>query len=124
MTNLLFDPRKLGVVLWECCKKQAEANSVSRESFLEAMDGDALASGWGAVVDAIVFFTRSRSQPLAETIQKAIEAQMRVIETGAAALQKAMDGQRTAAAIQGAASKLEIELEETIEKACASFATS
>jgi hypothetical protein len=79
---LLYSPRKLGAVLWECIKHQAAEKPVTREEFFKSLDGEALKNGWGALADSIVFFIQSWSPKLAEQTRELIEAEMQMVAAG------------------------------------------
>lgn len=98
--NLLFDDRALGDVLWWCIHKQASKINIDKDSFFEALDGEALRNGWGALVDAIVFFTRSKSPTLARAIVEGVEKKMRFIEMGASKMVEAFKSQTTDEALR------------------------
>jgi hypothetical protein len=93
LTSLLFDPRKLSRVLWSCVATQADGTTV--QEFRDAMDGDALLQGWNALIEAVLFFTRSRSEPLAAAIEEAIETAMKIIEQGTATAISVMRSEQT-----------------------------
>lgn len=92
---LLLDPRKLGNVLWECVKDGAE---VDKAAFLKSLNKDALAEGWGALADAVVFFIPN--QEIAKQATELIEAQVRMIETQAKEVAKSFSSPEVAKAMQ------------------------
>jgi hypothetical protein len=95
---LLLNPRKLGNVLWACCNAQADSNGVDRDAFLAALDKDALTNGWGALADAVVFFTPNKI--VANQAAEMIEAQVRMIEAQAKEVAKSFSSPEVAKAMQ------------------------
>jgi hypothetical protein len=124
ITALLFETRKLGAVLWECCRAQASAAGVDQAAFKDAVDGEVLLKGWEALVDAIYFFIQNRNQKLAEAMREAIEAQLRVMETGAAAMAQTIKSNETTEGLRKAGERIATELQGEMTKALDSFATS
>lgn len=114
--GLLFDDRKLGAVLWHCVQEQAKQRQVDRASFFGSLDGETLKSGWGAVVDAIVFFTQSKSQKMADALREAIEAQMRLVEAGASKIIETLKSQATDEAMKTALEKMGRDLQTEINQ--------
>lgn len=123
VAGLLFNTRKLGGLLWECCRKQAEADGIDREAFFEALDEDALSAGWGAVVDAIVFFIHSKSPKVAESVRLAVEAQMQLLEAGAEQMQKAMQSDVTKQGIAEALDQIGRQMQSELNQALTQAAT-
>lgn len=117
--GLLFDRRKLAAALWECVVKQAAEKQISREAFIEALDGDALTGGWGAVVDAIVFFTPSQSR---KAVQAAIDTQCKALEAGVQAMADLATSDETNRAIGEAVLKMKTELQATLPEMLAGSA--
>lgn len=96
ITNLLFEHRSLGNVLWECCQHQAKDKGVDRDSFFQALDADALSAGWGALVDGIVFFIQQTQGPkMAQAVNELVEKQMALVERGAATLVETLKSRET-----------------------------
>lgn len=95
---LLLNPRKLGNVLWECCKDQAEANALDRSAFTKSLDKDALAAGWGALADAVVFFIPN--QEIAKQAMELIEGQVKMIEANAKETVRTFNSPEVAKAMQ------------------------
>lgn len=95
---LLLNPKKLGNVLWECCREQAEANSVDRAAFVKSLNKDALTNGWGALVDAIIFFIPNKE--LANQALELIEAQVTAIEVNARETVKSLRSKEVQEAMQ------------------------
>lgn len=87
LTGLLFDPRQLAKVLWAAIQSK---DGSTWEEFRDALDGEALSLGWNALVEAVLFFIRSQSEPLAKTVEEAIEASMRLMERGTEAIRRTM----------------------------------
>ena len=102
VVDLIFRRKRLGSVLWECCREQAEGIDVDREHFFKALDGKALTSGWGALIDSIIFFTQQASPTVARQIAELVEAEMRVIEAGATEIVSVIQSSETSTAIQDA----------------------
>lgn len=92
---LLLNPKKLGNVLWECVKGQSE---VDRTGFLGLLDKDALAAGWGALADAVVFFIPNPE--IAKQAMELIEAQVRMIEVNAQEVAKSFNSPEVAKAMR------------------------
>lgn len=122
LTGLLFDPRKLSRVLWACVKQQA--NDVTVEQFRDAMDGDALLQGWNTLIEAVLFFTRSRSEPLAAAIEEAIETAMKIVEQGTAAAIAMMRSEETERVISDTVAEAGREMHKGLASALAGSATS
>lgn len=120
LTGLLFDDRKLASVLWSCCRPLDD--SVSRESFMDSLDADALSKGWGAMVDAVVFFTQAKSPTMAEALRKSMEKQMEVMEQGANGLLKTLNSEGTNLAMSKKMTELEVEMQSVMEKELDSIA--
>lgn len=122
LTSLLFDPRKLSRVLWSCVATQADGVTV--QEFREAMDGDALSQGWNALIEAVLFFTRSRSEPLAAAIEEAIETAMKIVEQGTAAAIAMMRSEQTEQAISDCVAEAGREMHKGLASALAGTVTS
>lgn len=99
LTGLLFDPRKLSRVLWVCIAKAAAEEGVAREAFIDSLDGETLSLGWNALVESVLFFTRSQSVSLAAALEEAIETAMKFLERGTASLVQTMRSEETEAMI-------------------------
>src|SRR4051794_17377170 len=74
--GLMFDRRKLGEALWVVCQDQAKVKDVDKKDFRAGLDGDALTNGWGALAEAVIFFTPTQSQ---SATRAAFEKQMQVL---------------------------------------------
>ena len=114
---LLFDDQRLAGLLWFLVKKQAKGMVVAAEEdepehaygeadFRNALDANAMAEGWKAVCDAILFFTRAKNPKLAAAIEKVIEGQMRVVEAGVGQILETMTSPEVERGIQEAAEKI------------------
>jgi hypothetical protein len=119
--SLLFDRRKLGGVLWACVDKAAGALGITRDDFLDSLDGDALTAGWGALVDAIVFFTPIQSR---KAVEAAFNTQMEAMEQGVTALVEVAASQETNQAIREAVIKLKEEMQADLPRQLAASASS
>lgn len=119
--SLLFDNRKLAAVLWTCVACQAEAASVEREAFLESLDGDALTAGWGALAEAIVFFSQ---KPLREAVKTDIELKIEAMEKGVLAMAEIATSEEAETAIQAALNQLKGELQADLPRAFADSVSS
>lgn len=124
LTSLLFDPRKLSRVLWSCVAPQSQAEGVTVQEFREAMDGDALSQGWNALIEAVLFFTRSRSEPLAAAIEEAIETAMKIVEQGTAAAIAMMRSEQTEQVINNCVAEAGREMHKGLASALAGTVTS
>jgi hypothetical protein len=118
---LLFNRRKLGGVLWACISKQADAAGVTREQFIDSLDSDALTAGWGALFNAILFFTPIQGRP---AVQAQFDAQMEALEQSVAAMAEVAKSQGTNDAIQELVGRLKEEMQSELPKALANCATS
>lgn len=107
IVGLLFNPSQLGEVLWECVTEQAESKDFSRQQFIDALDGDALAGGFGALQDAIVFFTPKSTR---DAMRIALEKQMIAIEHGGAMVARVAKSETTDQAIKKQLERIEEEL--------------
>lgn len=117
--DLLFDRRKLGAVLWSCVASQAREQETTEADFLNTLDGDALTAGWGALVDAIVFFTPSQSRG---AMQAAIEAQVEALEKGVEALVEVAQSEQTSESLKIVSQKMRDEMQAGMSKALGEFA--
>jgi len=111
ITELLFQSRKLGEVLWQCCKDDAESRNISRDIFYRALDGEALTAGWGALIDAVVAFAEWKDKQLGNAIREAIETQMRVIGVSIEAMNAAIKSEATADAIANAVETFKVDIQ-------------
>lgn len=109
--SLPMNRKKLADVAWAAVK--SNANGVTREQFRESLDGDALTSCWGALLDAVVFFTPIASRA---EVQAAIEVQAAAMERGTAAVVATLKSQETEAAIDAAISKASAEMMQDLPK--------
>lgn len=124
ITALTSKYRKLGAVLWECCKAQADEQGVSRESFMESLDGSALASGWGALVDAIVFFIRQESPKKADAVAATIEKLMEAVEAEAEMMLSVVRSEKTQESLNRVVAESGEKMQSELTKALDSFAGS
>lgn len=115
--GLLFQRNKLCDVAWTCCKAQADEKGVTRDDFLDAIDGNVIMKCWEALVDAIAFFIQSRSQKLAEAFLEAVEAGLKVLGMGAELTIKSIKSQQTDQALKKAAERIGQEMQNEIQKA-------
>lgn len=99
LSGLKFQSRTLAEVLWNCCKDE----STTREQFFASLDGETLAEGWRALVDAVIEFARSKDQGLAAAIREAIDMQLQVVEATFAANIEMLRSDETQKAMQKAA---------------------
>lgn len=123
LTQLLFQDRKLGKVLWTLVETQATQEQVTHKQFLELCDENLLSAGWGALVDAIVFFIQTKNQAVGDALRETIEAQMRLLSAGADQIRETMQSGQTAAAVERVAANLGREIEGRIAQASASSVT-
>lgn len=121
MVALLSDRRKLAAALWACVAPQAATKQVTREAFINALDGDTLAAGWGAMVDAIVFFTPSSRR---SWVQAAFDAQIAAMEQGAIAVAEVAASEETNEAIRDAILKIKSDLQAELPRALAESVSS
>lgn len=103
--SLPMHRKKLSDVLWAAIAARAKESGVSRETFRESIDGDVLTAGWGALLDAIVFFTPSSKR---SELEAAIEMYSQAMDQGAQAIIQALKSEATSEAITQA-------LEESIQ---------
>jgi hypothetical protein len=96
LTRLLCDHRKLTQVLWSCLKSAAAEEGVSRESFEDTLDGEVLTMGWNALVESVLFFTRSQNPAMATAIEEAIEITMNITGRGVQQWMETMRSTETA----------------------------
>ena len=109
--NLWFDPRKLGLVLWQLCKVQAESRKIDQSAFSKLLDAPAMKAGWGAMADATIFFIQqTQGQKSAEAVEKVIEAQMRVIEAGVVELIATIESSEVNEAVKQTAIRIGAEM--------------
>lgn len=114
LTGLLFDPRKLSAVLWALCRKQAEAKDINQTQFREGLEADGLTKGWEAICNAVVFFIRRQSPKMGEAVEKIIEAQLKVIETGTIEILKTIESQEVDAAVKATTKRIAEELKASV----------
>lgn len=117
--GLLFNYSKLGAVLWAICEENATTQGVSRDDFMDAMDGEALIKGWEAIVDAIVFFIQSQSPKMAAAVKESIEAELRVLEAGAEAMFRTIKSQATDEGLKQAIATLEATMQREVSQSLA-----
>jgi hypothetical protein len=111
ITNLLFDDRLLGSVLWSLCEPAAKEQSIDRRQFFDALDAESLSKGWGALADAVVFFIRHRQgESVAKAVQGVLDAQMKVLEAGAVEMLAAIQSADVDEAIKKTAERIGREL--------------
>lgn len=122
--GLLFDDQKLGSVLWLCIRRQAETKQIDRDGFFAALDGAALADGWEALRQAIVFFIRSRSPSRAAALNELIEKQMELIEAGQGVMLKTLQGSNVKEAMDKVTNTLGSDMEKEVKKLLDNFAMS
>lgn len=115
--SLIFAPRQLGGVLWACVAQQAATSGVTREQFVDSLDGDALSAGWGALAEAIVFFSQTH---LREAVQAEIDAKIAAMEQGFTALAEVASSEETGEAIKLAVKKLKEDMQADLPRAFAS----
>jgi hypothetical protein len=116
---LVFDRRKLANVLWAVLSAEASDRGINQEQFVDALDGEALSNGWGALVDAIVFFTPPQGR---EVLRAAIESQVAAMEQGVAALAEVAASQATNDAMKEAAGRIKDAMQADLTKALANSA--
>jgi hypothetical protein len=117
VVGLLFDDRALAGLLWSCCKDQAENKGIDRKQFNQGLDAEALKSGWGAVVDAIHFFTQIKSPKLADAQREAFEAQMKFVDATATQLMESIRKRTSGAKMKTMLSKLGSQIEKNLDQA-------
>lgn len=117
VTSLLSKPRKLGDVLWACCERNADLMSVDRGEFLDGMSGRALAAGWEALVDAIVFFIQSHSPKMAAAVHETIEKELAMLEKGAEAMIRTLKSEATDQQMKEAVVEIEKTMQGYVKKA-------
>ena len=122
VVNLVASHRKLGAVLWECVKRQAESHEVDRSAFIEALDGPAYLKGWEALVDAIHFFIRSLSAKRADQFLAVVEAGMKVMEAEAETAVEIINSQTTDEALKEAVGKIKAQMQSELAQELASSA--
>lgn len=114
ITQLIFQSRLLGQVLWECCRPAAESAGVSREEFVDRLDPESLAAGWGALQEAVIFFIHSKSPAVAVATRRAMEAEMQVVEAGARQMIATLESTTTEKALKEAIGRIGREMQEGI----------
>lgn len=114
--GLLFDQRKLGLVLWE-----AVGGAGDVQAFRDSLTADTLTAGWGALYDAVLFFTPLQSR---KAVEAALESQLAVIEHGAKAIAEVAASEETKRAMEATVSGLKNEMQSDLVKAFAKSATS
>lgn len=75
--ELLFDPERIGALLWVLCERQAIAKNITPEMFYDSFDGDNLRQAYHALVCAVADFCQT---PKIASEMKANLSKM--IETG------------------------------------------
>lgn len=122
--GLCLNHRLLSKVLWCVCRKQAEAKQVDERSFKEGLEATALAKGWEAMVDAIIFFIQeTRGTALARAFQEVTEAEIRVIEAGATEMLQVLQASEVDVAMKDTAKRIGREMKEGILSQLGNFAT-
>lgn len=114
--GLLFQNRKLTKILWLCIERQAELNDVDQEAFKARCDAETLTNGWGALVDAVIFFIRQKNETLGEAIAETIEAQMQLIGAGANQLLATLKNPETKKTLQRSADSLGKQMRDEMNK--------
>jgi hypothetical protein len=112
---LCIRPRKLAAVLWECSRKAAELQSITRESFSEALDSDALAKGWEAIQKAIETFSEGQRPMAAQIVKQTFATQMRGIEAGVTAMVETMKSDSMDEALREAVADIDQELRRNLK---------
>lgn len=110
--------RKLSDALWAAIKSQA--GEVTRAQFNDRLNGDVLTDGWGALLDAIVFFTPIQKR---EEVKAAIELQAAVGEQSVKAAVETMKSEETNQVIREAIEKTQREMAADLPKALGIGAT-
>ena len=118
--QLVFNRKKLGEVLWIACHEQAKGRDIDRKAFRTGLDGDALTNGWGALVDAVVFFTPTQSR---EAVRAAFEKQMEGMEQGCLAIARVARSLETSEEIKKQIAKIETDMQAGLPAAFATAAT-
>lgn len=113
---LPMNRRKLSDVLWASVQAKATSGGVTREQFRDAINGDVLTDGWGALLDAIVFFTPTSNRA---EVQAAIDVQLAAMERGVDAVVATLRSEETEAAISEALNKVTEEMRRELPKALA-----
>lgn len=113
---LPMNRRKLSDVLWATVEGKAKDAGVTREQFRDSINGDVLTEGWGALLDAIVFFTPTSTRA---EVQAAIDVQVAAMERGVTAVVETLRSEETEAAISEALSKVTEEMRRDLPKALA-----
>lgn len=133
--NLVASHRKLGAVLWECCKGQATSLTVAdgkaerpfaRSDFMAGLEGPAYTAGWEAILDAIYFFIHCQG-PIgpkrAEQFLAIIEAGMKVVEAQIMTTCEVIQSDSTDEALKEAVEKIKGEMQGELKKELANCAT-
>lgn len=121
VVSLRASERKLCDVLWWAIQPLAAAKSIDRADFNDSLNGDVLTAGWGAIIDAIVFFTPAqRRAEVRAVIDLQLETGTREIE----AMIALMQSEETKDSIQGAVNGAMTNAQEGLSKALETFATS
>jgi hypothetical protein len=106
-------PRQLADVLWECSRKEAEEEGVSREEFAEGLGDKNFAAGWEALHDAIMLF--SSGQPAHRLILESFEAQMRGMVAGVEVVIETIKSNSTNEALREAVADIEADLRKSLK---------
>lgn len=122
VVELVQSHKRLGGVLFQCVRKQAEQNGVDHDSFFEGFDGAAYARGWGALVDAIRFFIQAINPGRAEAFAAFIEAAMKVKAAEAKTQIALLQSQSTDKALNDAIAKIGSKLQGQLTRGLASSA--
>lgn len=71
LVGLKFQSRKLAQILYICA-----GESIARDDFMGAIDGDVLIAGWRALVDDVIAFYAAMNPGIAEPLHALIQAQL------------------------------------------------
>lgn len=124
VVQLLFHDRKLVRVLWVLIQDQAIAAGFDLAAFRKLCDGEVMSAGWGALVDATVFFIRKKNEKVGDAYLETLEAQVAMLEAGANQIKKTMQSDETKRSMQRAATNLGKHVESQLAKACDNLSTS
>ena len=101
LVELWNEMKRMAALLWAVCESQAEAQGVTRTSFLNALDQDAIPAAWGALCDGIVFFIQGvKSEQAGNLFLAAVEAGMRVKREEAGAIIRTIQSTTTDEALK------------------------
>jgi hypothetical protein len=99
IATLLLDRERLGDVLWLVHEPAATAKRIDRDDFYAALDYDALAAGFEAVVNAVSDFSDPASR---QGILTMVRLQVEAMETVGRAIAEQIASAETEAAVQAA----------------------